>query len=172
MLRAAKRTPFGVQILIGLVLGVVLGLIARNAGSGIGGETGWLTVTLETIGDTFVTLLKALVPPLVFLAVVASIANLRQVTNAARLAGQTLLWFAITALVSVGIGIALGLVTNPGLHTSVPAPPRPTPVTAAPGWTSWKASSRATSSACRPSRRSPTGWSTPRCRSTCCSSSS
>ena len=32
MLRTAKRTPFGVQILIGLVLGVVLGLIARNAG--------------------------------------------------------------------------------------------------------------------------------------------
>ena len=46
----------------------MLGLIARNAGSGVGGETGWLTVTLETIGDTFVTLLKAVVPPLVFQA--------------------------------------------------------------------------------------------------------
>jgi Na+/H+-dicarboxylate symporter len=119
VLRAAKRTPFGVQILIGLVLGVALGLVARQADPGVGGESGWLTVTLETVGDTFVTLLKALVPPLVFLAVVASIANLRQVTNAARLAGQTLLWFGITALVSVGIGIALGLVTDPGLRTSV-----------------------------------------------------
>lgn len=50
---------------------------------------------------------------MVFLAIVASIANLRQVANAARLAGQTLLWFAITAAVSVGIGITLELLVDP-----------------------------------------------------------
>ena len=44
---------------------------------------------------------SAVVPPLVFTAIVVSIANLREVTNAARLAGQTLLWFAITALIAV-----------------------------------------------------------------------
>ena len=119
MLRSIRRTPFGVQILIGLVLGVVLGLVARQMGTVGDGEPNWLTTTLETVGDSFVTLLKTLVPPIVFLAIVASIANLRQVTNAARLAGQTLLWFGITAAISVGIGIALGLITDPGLHTSV-----------------------------------------------------
>ena len=119
MLHALKRTPFGVQVLVGLVLGVVLGLVARAMGTGAAEEANWLTTTLETVGDTFVSLLKTLVPPLVFLAVVASIANLRQVTNAARLAGRTLLWFAITAGVSVAIGIGLGLVVDPGLRTSV-----------------------------------------------------
>ncbi|MGH8940684.1 MAG: dicarboxylate/amino acid:cation symporter, partial [Actinomycetes bacterium] len=118
MLRSLQRTPFGVQILVGLVLGVVLGLVARDIGAA-GEEPNWLTTTLQTVGDTFVTLLKTLVPPLVFLAIVASIANLRKVTNAARLAGQTLIWFAITAAVSVSIGIALGLLTKPGEHTSV-----------------------------------------------------
>ena len=119
MLHALKRTPFGVQVLVGLVLGVVLGLVARAMGTGADEEANWLTTTLETVGDTFVSLLKTLVPPLVFLAVVASIANLRQVTNAARLAGQTLLWFAITAGISVAIGIGLGLLVDPGLRTSV-----------------------------------------------------
>ena len=119
MLRTVKRTPFGVQILLGLVLGVVLGLIARNIGTVGDGGANWLTTTLETVGNTFVTLLKTLVPPIVFLAVVASIANLAKVTNAARLAGRTLLWFAITALVSVGIGIGLGVLTDPGERTSV-----------------------------------------------------
>ena len=118
MLQSLKRTPFGVQILLGLVLGVVLGLVARSMGSS-DEDPNWLTTTLETVGDTFVALLKTLVPPLVFLAIVASIANLRQVTNAARLAGQTLLWFAITAAASVGIGITLGLLVDPGLRTSV-----------------------------------------------------
>jgi Na+/H+-dicarboxylate symporter len=121
VLRTLRRTPFGVQILVGLVLGVALGLVARQLGTVGEGDANWLTTTLETVGDAFVTLLKAIVPPLVFLAIVASIANLRQVTNAARLAGQTLLWFAITALISVTIGLTLGLLTDPGLHTSVSA---------------------------------------------------
>ncbi|MCI2240267.1 dicarboxylate/amino acid:cation symporter [Paenibacillus sp. TRM 82003] len=120
MIRTLKRTPFGVQVLIGLVLGVVLGAIARSMG-GTAEDPNWLTTTLSTIGSIFVTLLRTLVPPLVVLAVVTSIANLRQVTNAARLAWQTLLWFAITALISVGIGIALGIATDPGDRTSVAA---------------------------------------------------
>ncbi|WP_454730287.1 dicarboxylate/amino acid:cation symporter [Cellulosimicrobium protaetiae] len=78
-----------------------------------------LTATLDTIGSSFVTLLKAVVPPLIFTAIVASIANLRTVTNAARLAGQTLLWFAITAAISVAVGIGLGLLFQPGNRASV-----------------------------------------------------
>ena len=124
--RTRFRLPsFGVQVLIGLVLGVVLGLIARSIGAdGVDASTGevdpnWLTETLSTIGGTFVTLLRAVVPPLVFLAIVASIANLRDVTGAARLAWKTLAWFAITALIAVSIGIVLGLVLQPGDHTSV-----------------------------------------------------
>ncbi len=115
-LRAIARIPFGIQVLIGLVLGIVLGLVAAPMG-----ESGWLTVTLDTIGSAFVTLLKALVPPLVFLAIVSSIANLRQVANAARLAWQTLLWFAITAIIATGIGIGLGVLTSPGSRSSVDA---------------------------------------------------
>ncbi len=121
MIRAVSRVPFAVQVLVGLVLGVVLGVVARQMGDTAAGDPNWLAVTLDTVGSTFVTLLRAVVPPLVFLAIVASIANLRQVNDAARLAGQTLLWFAITALVSVGIGITIGLLTNPGLNTSVDA---------------------------------------------------
>ena len=120
------RLPsFGVQVLIGLVLGVVLGLVARSIGAdGVDPATGevdpnWLTETLSTVGGTFVTLLRAIVPPLVFLAIVASIANLRDVTGAARLAWKTLAWFAVTALIAVAIGIVLGLVVQPGAHTSV-----------------------------------------------------
>ncbi|QRO88338.1 dicarboxylate/amino acid:cation symporter [Kytococcus sedentarius] len=109
---------FGMQILLGLVVGVALGAVARTLG-GDAENPNWLTETLTIVGTTFITMLKALVPPLIFLAVVASIANLRDLGNAARLAGQTLIWFGITALVSVTIGIVLSLVTRPGANTSV-----------------------------------------------------
>jgi Na+/H+-dicarboxylate symporter len=121
VLARLRRVPFAAQVLIALVLGVVLGLVAREIGPVADGSPNWLTSTLQTIGGTFVTLLKVLVPPLIVTAVIVSIANLKQVSNAARLAGQTLLWFAVTALISVAIGIGLGLLTQPGRNSSVDA---------------------------------------------------
>jgi Na+/H+-dicarboxylate symporter len=59
------------------------------------------------------------VPPLVFTAVVVAITNLHGLTNAARLAARTLLWFLGTALIAVTIGIVLGLITDPGLGASI-----------------------------------------------------
>ncbi|PWD52474.1 sodium:proton antiporter [Serinibacter arcticus] len=119
--RRLRFPSFGAQIVIALVLGVALGFVARQMGPVDADAPNWLTDVLATIGSSFVGLLRAIVPPLVFLAIVASIANLRQVKNAARLAGQTLLWFAITALISVAIGITLGLVLQPGSRTSISA---------------------------------------------------
>ncbi|NDO89540.1 dicarboxylate/amino acid:cation symporter [Cellulosimicrobium cellulans] len=117
-----RRFPsFSVQILLGLAVGVALGAVALAMGpqDADGEVPNGLTTTLDTIGSSFVTLLKAVVPPLIFTAIVASIANLRTVTNAARLAGQTLLWFAITAAISVAVGIGLGLLFQPGNRASV-----------------------------------------------------
>ncbi|MCC2976782.1 dicarboxylate/amino acid:cation symporter [Sphingomonas sp. PL-96] len=112
-----RRWPsFGVQVLVGMLAGVLLGLVARSLP---GGEANWLTQMLHTIGQSFVQLLKALVPPLVFTAIVGSIAALRELRNAARLVAQTLLWFAITAGIAVTIGIVLGLVIQPGLHAGI-----------------------------------------------------
>jgi Na+/H+-dicarboxylate symporter len=121
VLARLRRVPFAAQVLLALVLGVALGLVARDIGPVADGTPNWLTSTLQTVGSTFVTLLKTLVPPLIVTAVIVSIANLKQVSNAARLAGQTLLWFAITALIAVSIGIGLGLLTNPGRNSSVHA---------------------------------------------------
>lgn len=114
---------FAFQIIAALVLGVVLGWAALALGPVVavdGTQTpNWLTTTLSTIGSSFITLLRAIVPPLIFTAIVASIANLQNVANGARLAWKTIQWFAITALVSVLIGIGLGLVLQPGRHTSL-----------------------------------------------------
>ncbi|MFV0433989.1 MAG: dicarboxylate/amino acid:cation symporter [Leucobacter sp.] len=111
-------TSFGWQILAALVLGLVLGGIAMSLGSDAEGNPNGLHATLATIGSSYVSLLRAAVVPLIFTAIVSSIVGLRQVTNAARLAGQTLLWFAITALIAVTIGIALGVTLQPGAHAS------------------------------------------------------
>lgn len=108
MIAGLRKFPFSAQILVALVLGVGLGLLAREQ------DLSWLATTLDRIGTIFVQLLKLAVPPLVFTAIVVSLVSLRQVRNAARLAGRTLLWFALTSLIAVTVGIVLGLLTNPG----------------------------------------------------------
>ncbi|MEV0147768.1 MULTISPECIES: dicarboxylate/amino acid:cation symporter [unclassified Nonomuraea] len=103
-----KRFSFSLQLLLGLALGVALGFVAKIW------DVAWLAETLTKVGQIFVQLLKVAVPPLVFTAVLVSVANLRNVNGAARLATKTLLWFLVTAAVAVAFAIALGLVINPG----------------------------------------------------------
>jgi len=107
------RIPFWAQIVAGLVVGVLLGWLARSQ------DIGWLQETLAQVGGIFVQLLKLAVAPLVFFAILVSITNLRKVNNAARLAAQTLVWFMITSLIAVAIGLAIGLLTNPGSGTGL-----------------------------------------------------
>ncbi|QRQ79472.1 dicarboxylate/amino acid:cation symporter [Glutamicibacter protophormiae] len=114
-------TSFGPQIIAALIVGLLLGLAAKYTGSTAEQPNG-LGEALQIIGSSYVALLRTAVIPLIFFAVVASIANLSKVTNAARLAWQTLLWFGITALISVTIGMALGLVFQPGANTGQGTP--------------------------------------------------
>ncbi|GAA1475469.1 dicarboxylate/amino acid:cation symporter [Corynebacterium felinum] len=106
-----KLNSFGVQVTIGLIVGIILGLVAK--------DVAWLAGTLSWVGSTYVQLLKVMIAPLIVTAVVTSVANLRKVTNAARLAGQTLLWFAITSFFSVIAGIVVALVLKPGINSSI-----------------------------------------------------
>ena len=108
-------TGFGAQVIAGLIVGLILGFIAS------GMESTWLSDTLTGVGGAYVQLLKVMVPPLIFAAVVTSVANLRKVTNAASLAISTLVWFAITAFFSVLVGILVAVVMKPGVGTTVDA---------------------------------------------------
>lgn len=124
LVRAARawRTPrvFAVLTLTGLVLGALLGLTARITGSD------GLATTLDTIGSLFTGLLQFTVVPLVFLAIVVGIVGLHDLGGgraAARLGGRTVAWFAGTSLIAVLIGLAIGLVGQPGAGVTLTADP-------------------------------------------------
>jgi Na+/H+-dicarboxylate symporter len=109
---------FGFQIIAALIVGLGLGLLAKYTGSTKTSPNA-LGATLQTIGSSYVSLLQTAVVPLIFTAVVSSISNLRAVSDAARLAWNTLLWFAITSLIAVLIGIGLGVLLQPGANTGI-----------------------------------------------------
>ncbi|WP_190131230.1 dicarboxylate/amino acid:cation symporter [Streptomyces mashuensis] len=113
--RRIPKVPFWAQILLALVLGGLLGWAAKS------GDIAWLRTTLDKTGSIFVQLLMVVVAPLVFFAILVSITNLRNVSNAARLATRTLLWFMVTSLIAVVIGLVIGLLTDPGSGTGLTA---------------------------------------------------
>lgn len=118
----AWLTGFGAQVIAGLVVGLILGFIARAQASDVpDADSPWLAQFLDKTGSIYVSLLKTMVPPLIITAVITSVANLRKVANAARLAISTLIWFVITAFFSVIVGILVGVIMKPGSGTDIDA---------------------------------------------------
>jgi len=108
------RIPFWQRVLGAFVLGGVAGWIMGPAAE----------VWLEPLGDLYVTLIKMIAVPLVFFAVINAVASLHGQKCIAALGGRTFLWFAITAVLAVGIGLLVGMVLQPGL-VQVPLAPDP-----------------------------------------------
>lgn len=111
--RAPRFNPklFAVAVVASLVLGALLGWLAKAT------DAQWLITALDTVGSTFTKLLTFTVLPLIFTAIVVGINSLRSVGGgraAARLGGKTALWFAITSLIAVVIGLAVGSLLQPG----------------------------------------------------------
>ena len=99
---------FGIKFWKRVVLGFVLGALAGWA-FGPKAET-WF----GPIGDLYVTLIMMIAVPLVFFAVINAVASLSGQKSIAALAGRTFAWFAITAVLAVGVGLLFGWLMQPG----------------------------------------------------------
>ncbi|GLZ35653.1 sodium:proton antiporter [Lentzea sp. NBRC 105346] len=108
-----KPKVFGTAVLAALVLGAIAGWLGKKT---------WIADVLAWIGEKFTDLLQLTVIPLVFTAIIVGITSLRRLgggRTAARLGGKTFLWFGITSLIAVLIGLAIALVFKPGVGVEV-----------------------------------------------------
>lgn len=103
------RIPFWQRVLAGFVLGALAGWAF-----GPSAET-WF----GPLGDLYVTLIKMIAVPLVFFAVINAVSSLHGQKSIAALAGRTFAWFAITAVLAVGVGLAFGWIIEPGAGVGV-----------------------------------------------------
>lgn len=95
---------FWKRVLGGFVLGALAGwLLGAQAES-------WF----QPLGKLYITLIKMIAVPLVFFAVLHSVSSLHGVQRIAALGGRTFLWFAITAVLAVAVGLGVAHLVNPG----------------------------------------------------------
>ncbi len=69
----------------------------------------------QPLGTIYITLIRMIAVPLVFFAVMNAVASLHGQRSIAALAGRTFVWFAITAVLAVLVGLGVAWLTNPGL---------------------------------------------------------
>jgi Na+/H+-dicarboxylate symporter len=85
----------------------------------LGALAGWLLgpaaqTWFGPLGTMYVNLIKMIAIPLVFFAVVSAVGSLAGQRSIAALAVRTFAWFAVTAVIAVAVGLAFGLVLEPG----------------------------------------------------------
>ncbi len=108
IIRAWLRIPFWQRVLAGFVLGALAGWLAGPAA-----ET-WF----GPLGTVYVTLIRMIAVPLVFFAVINAVASLHGQESMAALGGRTFAWFAATAALAVGMGLAIAWLLQPGAGAS------------------------------------------------------
>lgn len=103
------RIPFWQRVVAGFVLGMVAGwAFGEHAVTWFG-----------PLGDVYVNLIKMIAIPLVFFAVVSAVSSLHGQKSIAALGGRTFLWFAITAVLAVVVGLVFGWILKPGVGVDV-----------------------------------------------------
>ena len=114
------KLTLNLQILIAALLGVAGGWAMH--GLPANSETvQWSLYATNLVGTLFIDLLKMVMIPLVFCAIVTGIANLRQHSQINLVWKTTLVFFATTTLIAVAIGLSASHIFKPGegLHLAM-----------------------------------------------------
>ncbi len=110
------------QILIALLCAAVAGVVLGKGGIG---ESGFGRFSLEScrfLGSIFMSALKMVIVPLIVSSIVTGIAGLGKMEGFGRLGIKTLLYYALTSLIAILIGLAVVNAVKPGLKDGVPNP--------------------------------------------------
>ena len=103
LLRGWFAIPLWKRVVGGLVVGILLGTFwAEGAAS------------IRLLGELFVRLIRMLVVPVVLVTIAAGIAALGDPRRLGPIGGRTVGLFALTTLIAVSIGMAMGLLFRPG----------------------------------------------------------
>ncbi|MDR2819500.1 MAG: dicarboxylate/amino acid:cation symporter [Desulfovibrio sp.] len=102
------------QMGIGLVLGAIVGVIIQNVP---GVEAAWF----KPVGDLFIRLIRMIVVPLVFCSIVSGAASMGNASKLGSIAVRCLVYFLLTTVVAVAIGLVVANVLQPGAGIPLPS---------------------------------------------------
>ena len=97
-------THLNFQVVVAIALGVALGIAAPGAAR-----------AMRPLGDTFVSLVKMVIAPIIFLTIVLGIANMGDLKKLGRVGGKAILYFEIVTTLALAIGLIVVNLIRPGV---------------------------------------------------------
>lgn len=109
-----SKLAFHWKILIGMLLGVVLGFVAAQFSEGAQFVRDWV----KPFGQIFINLLKVIAIPLVIVSLLKGISELKDTATLSKIGGRTIVWYLLTTVLAVIIGLVLVNFFAPGANIS------------------------------------------------------
>ncbi len=92
-----------VQVLIGIILGITVGVLVPS-----------FFATGKVISDTFISLIKMVIAPIIFFTVVLGITGAGSMKKVGRVGGKGILYFEIVSTIALFIGLVVATYIQPG----------------------------------------------------------
>ncbi|MGL6106728.1 dicarboxylate/amino acid:cation symporter [Romboutsia sp.] len=110
-----KKLGLTSKIFIGMILGILFGLLLSKVPSGYLKDTILLGGILKILGSGFITAIKMLVVPLVFISLVCGASAMSDIKKLGRIGVKTLGFYLCTTALAVTIALIIAKVVNPGV---------------------------------------------------------
>lgn len=92
-----------IGVIIAVLGGIALGLLAPDT-----------AVKLKPLGDTFVSLIKMIIAPVIFCTIVLGIGSVRSAATVGKTGGIALVYFIVMSTLALAIGLLVGNIIKPG----------------------------------------------------------
>lgn len=102
------------KIFIGLFAGLMIGTAIQYLFNGIAIMDTYVLGAAEGAGGMFVSLIKLLVVPLVYVSIVCGIVELKDITAFGRLGGKTFALYIFNTIIAITAALTIGMIVEPG----------------------------------------------------------
>lgn len=105
------------QILIAIITAAIVGIVADKTTTVLGVL---LLDVFQFMGTLFINALKMIIVPLIVSSIITGVSGLGQGSALGRLGGKTLLFYALSSLLAILIGLAFVNIIEPGIENGQP----------------------------------------------------
>ena len=110
-----KKLSLSAKIFIAMILGAIVGLILNMSGSPEWSQYWLVDGLFVVVGQIFISLLKMLVVPLVFVSLVCGASSLSDPKMLGRVGGKTVILYLLTTAIAVTLALSAAVVFKPGI---------------------------------------------------------
>lgn len=110
-----KKLSLTKKIFIAMFLGSLFGILIQNISSEFIKDTLILNGFVKVLSSLFLSSIKMMVVPLVFISLTCGAASIENIAKLGRVGAKTFIFYITTTCIAIAIGIALSLVIKPGM---------------------------------------------------------